>query len=202
MRVGVDFDNTIVCYDQIFYKVARERALVPAEVAANKGSVRDYLRRCGREDDWTELQGYIYGSRMAEAAPFSGVLDFFALCRERRVGVNVISHRTRYPFRGPRYDLHQAARDWLESQGFYDRLTAEQVYFGLTKADKLERIARAGCTCFIDDLPEFLGEPGFPGGVKTILFDPNGSYPAERRFIRAASWAGISEIIFCEKSKG
>jgi len=29
--IGVDFDNTIVCYDALFHRVARERGLAPAE---------------------------------------------------------------------------------------------------------------------------------------------------------------------------
>jgi hypothetical protein len=34
------------------------------------------LRALGKEDVWTELQGYVYGARMAEAEAYPGVLDF------------------------------------------------------------------------------------------------------------------------------
>ena len=54
MRIGIDFDNTIVSYDALFHKVAREAGLVPESVAATKVAVRDYLREIGREDDWTK----------------------------------------------------------------------------------------------------------------------------------------------------
>ena len=109
MRVGVDFDNTIVCYDDVFHRVAVEWGLIPAEIAASKGAVRDYLRAEGREDTWIEVQGYVYGNRFREAPPFPGVTEFFNRCEEQAVPISIISHRTRYPFAGPRYDLHEAA---------------------------------------------------------------------------------------------
>ena len=32
MLVGVDFDNTIICYDALFHRVAEEQGLLPAGV--------------------------------------------------------------------------------------------------------------------------------------------------------------------------
>ena len=49
MLVGLDFDNTIVCYDRLFHRLARERGLIPEHVPATKGAVRDHLRNVGRE---------------------------------------------------------------------------------------------------------------------------------------------------------
>ena len=195
----MDFDNTIVCYDQLFHRVAVEQGLIPPEVPASKGQVRDYLRRCGQEDAWTRLQGYVYGARMQEAPPFPGVLEFFTRCKQRGVTVCIISHKTRYPYLGPKYDLHQAAREWLESHGFFDPtrigLSQDQAYFEVTKQAKLARIARVGCTHFIDDLPEFLAEPEFPAGVERILYDPNGNYKKDNRFPSISSWEDIEEAI-------
>jgi len=51
MVLGVDFDNTIVRYDDLFHRVAVERGLVPATVPARKNDVRDFLRQQGRERD-------------------------------------------------------------------------------------------------------------------------------------------------------
>jgi hypothetical protein len=45
MRIGIDFDNTIVSYDALFFKVAREQDAVPADTPVNKVAVRDYLRK-------------------------------------------------------------------------------------------------------------------------------------------------------------
>lgn len=204
MLIGVDFDNTIVCYDQVFHLVAVEQGLIPPEVPVSKGEVRDYLRQYGREDDWTELQGYVYAVRMQDATPFPCALECLARLVKHGIMVCIISHKTRYPYMGPKYDLHQSAQQWLEQQGFFDParigLSSGQVYFELTKQEKLDRIAKVGCTHFIDDLPEFLAEPGFPAGVERILFDPNKNHPTDHRFRRITSWMEIEEIIIPQRN--
>ena len=72
MHIGVDFDNTIVCYDALFHRVALELGLIPPDLPPSKFAVRGHLQRAGREEAWIELQGRVYGGRMAEAAPFPG----------------------------------------------------------------------------------------------------------------------------------
>jgi hypothetical protein len=163
--------------------------------------VRDYLRQTGREDAWIELQGYVYGARMHDALPFPGVSEFFMRCVRRDVTLCIISHKTRYPFRGRMYDLHRAAHEWLERYGFYDPaqigLSPDQVYFELTNQGKLDRIALGGCNYFIDDLPEFLAEPGFPAGVERILFDPNDTYQTNHQIHRITSWVEVEGFFIC-----
>ena len=116
MIIGIDFDNTITCYDRLFYRLAMERDLIPAALPAQKEAIRDYLRTQGLEDVWTELQGLAYGLRIGEAEPFPGVERFFSDCRNSGVAVIVISHKTRLPVRGPQVDLQQAACSWLSAQ--------------------------------------------------------------------------------------
>lgn len=200
MRIGIDFDNTIACYDLVFHRVALERGLIPAEVSVAKDEVRDYLRGCDKEDAWTKLQGYVYGVCIQNVSPFPGVLEFLARCKQQGSAIYIISHKTRYPLLGPRYDLHQAAYEWLANHNFCDPartgLTPRQLYFELTKQGKLERVAQVGCTHFIDDLPEFLAEPDFPTNVERILFDPNNQHTTGQSFQRAISWQEIETITF------
>lgn len=194
MRLGIDFDNTIVCYNGVFHAMAVRRGLIPPEVGTGKDEVRDYLRAVGREDDWTELQGEVYGAGMGLAQPWPGVIAFFRTAVTRGIPVFIVSHKTRHPFRGPRYDLHASARDWLVGHGFFDDvgLVPEAVSFELTKQDKLARIATLGCSHFVDDLPEFLEEPGFPSGVTRILFDPAAAHRGNANHVRRETWAAIA----------
>ena len=199
MHIGIDFDNTIVCYDELFHRVCLEKGLITPDVPVNKSDVRNYLRRIGRENDWTEMQGYVYGARMSEASAYPGVLEFLTACRRRAVTVSVISHKTRHPFLGPQYDLHESAQNWLKQQGIFDEggigLPRKNVFFELTKEAKLDRIRAGGVSHFIDDLPEFLAAPGFPGNVRRILFDPNELYAEEKQFTRATSWPEIQKLL-------
>ncbi len=197
--IGIDFDNTIVCYDEVFGRVAVEQGLVPPHVATSKTAIRDHLRALGQEDRWTELQGTIYGPRMMDAPPFPGVVEFFAACRAAGVPVAIVSHRTRFPYLGERHDLHAAARDWLERHGFHDPvgigLPVERVFFEETKEAKLARIAAVGCTHFIDDLPELLSHPLFPANVRRILFDPRGQHAWPTGIDVAASWPHLRSLL-------
>ena len=76
MRIGIDFDNTIACYDGVFHQAALERGLIPADLGRDKNTVRDHLNGSGRKDDFTELQGYVYGARMELVSPYPGFAEF------------------------------------------------------------------------------------------------------------------------------
>jgi hypothetical protein len=194
MRVGVDFDNTIVRYDDVFRRVAAEQDLIPPTLRPGKQAVRDYLRAQGKEEDWIRLQGAVYGPGMTHATPFEGVFESFAALKAAGAEVFVISHRTRYPFRGPQHDLHAAANDWLRTTGHVGDLDRDRIFFETTKEAKLARIRACACTHFIDDLPEFLTLADFPPGVERILFDPVGQASAcEKVDIALASWHAIRE---------
>jgi hypothetical protein len=199
MRIGIDFDNTIVCYDDAFHRAARERGLIPADVPSTKGGVRDYLRREGREDAWTELQGYIYGARMDLASEFPGVRAFMRAATESGCEIRIVSHKTLHPYRGEKHNLHRAALDWLTDNGFFDDsalgLDRGKVYLELTKDAKLARIGKLGCASFIDDLPELLGEPAFPASVQRVLFDPNDALPDAPLYRRARSWSEVAGLL-------
>jgi hypothetical protein len=195
MIVGLDFDNTIVSYDEVFHRVAVEGGHVPAELPVRKEAVRDFLRNAGAEDLWTEMQGVVYGSRMGEARPFDGALETITSIKAAGHRVVIVSHKTRYPFLGERHDLHAAARRWLEVMGFFDpqglAFQDTDVFFEPTKEDKLERIDRESCTHFVDDLPEILTHPLFPSGVARLLFVP-GSASNHADLTTASKWSEIS----------
>lgn len=197
--IGIDFDNTIVCYDDVFYQIAVSEGVIPVTTGRSKGAVRGWLRAAGREDEWTALQGLVYGARIHLAPAFPGCLDFLRRCRAADVPVAVVSHKTRHPFAGPPHDLHAAARGWLERQGVFDDpalgLDPERVFFEPAKAGKLARIAALSCTAFIDDLPEFLSEPGFPPGVRRIHFDPHATGDTPAACERAGHWDTVAALL-------
>jgi len=197
--IGVDFDNTIVCCDDVFYVEASNRGLLAPDIPNSKEKVRNYLRACGKETAWTELQGYVYGVLVRQAAAFPGVKEFFLGCLRRGLRIAIISHKTRHPVLGPPYDLHGAAHESLKRNGFYDPdgigMTPADVFFEPSKEDKLKRIAHVGCTHFIDDLPEFLTDPRFPERVEKILFDPNSYHSECDQYRRTTSWVEIGQCV-------
>ncbi len=199
MIIGLDFDNTIVAYDSLFHRVALELEVIPADLPVNKTAVRDHLRATGRENIWTEMQGTVYGSRIGEARLFDGVIEFLLLCKERGIPVRIVSHKTKFPFLGERHDLHAAARGWLHDQGVIDPAVTgigdAEVFFELTKTEKLARIAALGCTHFIDDLPELLEDRSFPAATARILFDPQNIHPTSLALQKVNSWSSLQNLL-------
>lgn len=203
MRIGLDFDNTIACYDGVFHAAGVERGLIPAEVGADKTSVRDWLRARDRDPDFTELQGYVYGPGMKHVKCYPGLIDFLKRARTEGHELFVVSHKTKAPFAGPPYDLHESARAFLgvqklvhETEGL---IPAGNVFFELTKEEKIARVAALGLDVFVDDLPEILAMEGFPERTRAILFDPEGHYPGGawkgRTFETFADWPSISSTV-------
>jgi hypothetical protein len=195
MRIGIDFDNTIACYDGVFHAAALERGLIPAGLDRDKNSVRDYLNGTGKASAFTELQGHVYGARMDLASPYPGFSGFVATAREAGHDLFIVSHKTRHPILGPKHDLHAAARGFLASQGLIGddagQIEPSRVFFELTKEAKVQRIATLSCDAFIDDLPEIFGQPGFPEATRRILFDPIDQF-RDIKFDSCSSWAEIA----------
>ena len=200
MHVGLDFDNTIVTYDRLFHRAALERGLIAPGVPAHKREVRDAIRlRSGGENAWTELQGVVYGTRMAEAEPAPGVEAFLLACAAAGVRVSIISHKTEYPAIGERVNLREAARAWIAARGLAVRhgIDPADVIFLGTLAEKLAAIADRACTHFVDDLVEVLGHPAFPPGVERLLYaPPGGATPAG--VIAFETWDAIGRYLFGE----
>ena len=88
MMLGLDFDNTIIRYDELFHKVALEKKRVPGSLPADKNAIRNYLYRQHLEDEWTRVQGEVYGARINEARPFDGMLETLRSFKEANINFN------------------------------------------------------------------------------------------------------------------
>jgi hypothetical protein len=197
MRIGIDFDNTIACYDGVFHAAALERGLIPADLARDKNSVRDHLNGSGRKDDFTELQGHVYGARMDLVEPYPGFADFIRAAQDRGHELFIVSHKTRHPILGPKHDMHAAARGFLLDRGLIGedraKIDPAKVFFELSKEEKIARAAKLRVDMFVDDLPEILAMDGFPTRTRKILFDPDKQFASQRcGFDRHTSWASIT----------
>ena len=97
MIIGIDFDNTIINYENIFGELAIEKEIVPQNLAKDKNSVKDYLINRNNEDEWTILQGEVYGGEILRASFYPGVLDALNFFKKNNHKIYIISHRTKYP---------------------------------------------------------------------------------------------------------
>lgn len=201
MKVGIDFDNTLVSYDDVFLRAAIERELLPQRFTGDKTTVRDSIRLAAGDATWAKLQAEVYGRRMVEAVMIDGASDFVRACRKHGAEVYIVSHKSRTAAADPDgADLHVAASAWMERNGFFrdDGLafTRGDIFFEPTREAKCRRIAELGCSHFIDDLEEVFREPGFPPAVERFLLHRGQSPLPQGPFTALANWDAVQNVVF------
>lgn len=199
-RIGLDLDNTLISYEEVFCAYARARGLVTADFCGGKDEVRDRVRAADNgELAWQKLQGAVYGKGVAEAVLFAGAAEFLLEARAQGHEIVIVSHKTVFGHHDPdRINLRDAALAWMRDQGFFsaDRfgLSAEKVWFAATRSEKVAKIRELSLDCFVDDLPEVLEHRDFPDEVTGILFTRGAT--ATSLYPRVAShWHEIAETV-------
>lgn len=200
-RIGVDFDNTLVTYDEILRDEAFHRGWLTSATISGKQAIRDAIRqRPQGEEEWQHLQAVAYSRRISDARLMAGVEQFFAQCRQQRSHVFIISHKTEAAAADPSARLRASALSWMEVHGFFNPegfgLLRDQVYFESTRREKLQRIASLHCTHFIDDLEETFLDAAFPAQVARILYAPGGSAVPLQNIRIARTWQEITTELF------
>ena len=90
--LGLDFDNTLVRYDKLFYDLAIEKSLINKDFECDKTKIRDHLRHKGLDEQFTLLQGEVYGSKIMEAKPENGMIDCLKALKNQGIVIKIISH--------------------------------------------------------------------------------------------------------------
>lgn len=204
LKIGLDFDNTIVCYDEAIALLAERLFELPPHVLRTKRGIRDHLRACGREPEWTQFQGALYGPGMEGAKPFAEAIETMQKLVSQGHQLMIVSHRTRVPYAGPPYDLHAAARIWvsqhLQAAGLFlpkgeDATSKSTVSFLETRKAKVAKISELGCRVFVDDLPEVLEESCFPKTTVGILFAPSGERNRNASHHTISAWHQLPDLL-------
>jgi len=195
-RVGLDFDNTLIDYDLLFFKTALENELIPNIPNKSKIGVRNYLISRGAEKKFTQLQGEVYGSKIRFADKSDGVFEALKSLKNKGYVFSIVSHKTKYPIIGPKYDLHSAALNWLDKNKFMDKdgldINKENIFFEPTKEKKAERIHHIGCDFFIDDLKEILSM--INNNIIKIHYDKNKISPTYFDYPTFNHWSELDQL--------
>jgi hypothetical protein len=198
MIIGIDFDNTIIDYHNLFYDVGLSLEVLPDNVVWDKKAIRKYLIENGLEQDWIKIQGLVYGKYIRNAKVMEGFSSFSNLCYEKGWKIYIISHKTRDAIVGEKFDLHTSALLWLENNRIYGtdiRRAVAGVFFESTRSEKICRINQLGCDIMIDDLAEVLLHPDLLKDVIKILYDPDAKNILNPEYFTASGWDRICSII-------
>jgi hypothetical protein len=195
LRIGVDFDNTLISYDRVFRDLAARRGWVPRGFPASKEAVRRRLLSEDRNDlRWQRLQAEAYGPRIFDARPFAGFAPWLRQALKAGHEVFIVSHKSEASHFDPSVRLRDSARTWLKARGLAAnaapaplRLKPGHVLFTSTREEKIAQIARLRLDVFIDDLLPVLEDPRFPKKVLRLHFGRQ----APARVPALASWSGL-----------
>ncbi len=174
--IGLDLDNTIVNYDNVFHMLAIEQGLVDIHIPMTKAIIRDTIRKRHGDIAWQKLQWKAYGERMQDAVLYPFIFQALTWFSKQNIPVYVISHKTEYANIDTEKttNLRECALNFLEKQNFFSFVPREHIIFCTSRLEKCNAISDSKCTDFIDDLPEMLGDVAFPSHVHKILFCPKG----------------------------
>ncbi len=203
MKIGIDFDNTIAKYDELFVHVAALECMIDGtREDYDKVHLRDYLRsQKNGEQIWMKLQGLVYGRYMAKAEMMPGFSRFIFRCKYYGHKIYIVSHKTKYGhFDAEKVSLRSEALKWMYNRRFFDAsyfdICEDDVYFADTRKEKIKQISNLGCDYFIDDLPELFIEDSFPKSIHKILFCNNGAEIDNLNVDITSDWQGISHYMF------
>ena len=119
IKIGLDFDNTLINYDSVFYEVALSKGLITKNFAKSKLKIRDYLRSQGKDNDFSYMQGEVYGPSIHMAKESTNMISALNKLKNKNIEIIIVSHKTVKPYIGPPYNLREYAMNWLETKGFF-----------------------------------------------------------------------------------
>lgn len=198
MKIGIDFDNTIVDYTGVFYQAARQWGIVPTYIGSTKEAVKHYLIGRDQEPLWTELQGKVYGQAIQSAKPYEGCKEVLSSWKKKGVELHLISHKTRYPIIGDKLDFHLAADEWLKAQSLYELF--DSVNYCPQKSQKIQTINTKQVDYFVDDLLSVLTDVSLSPLINKIWFTQNNreDEPCSSGISLATSWQQVAQKVMAE----
>ena len=201
IRIGIDFDNTIICYDDVFCNLAKSWQLVDADYQGAKKELKDKIQALPEGDlVWQRLQGKTYGEFIHQAQLFAGCKEFISHCNAQKVALFIVSHKTEFGH----FDEKQISCALRHANGCVEQglscvilpIPEENVFFETTREEKIARIKALNCTHFIDDLVEVLCSPLFPREVQRFLFQPIVEEIQDQTIKPYSNWTDIKNAIF------
>src|SRR3990170_7267920 len=190
MHIGIDFDNTIIEYDDMYYRYGVKLNMIPDSISINKHAIRRYIKKHFGNNAWVKLQEDVYATYIAEGKKAKGLTEFLLACKSASCQVSIVSHKSRYGYFRKKINLHKAALEWLAQNGCFqfDQISVHDVHFEESLRDKILRIKKLQCTHFIDDLEKVFVHKEFPKGIAKIMYSPNSRTKSPSNVAQFKSW--------------
>jgi hypothetical protein len=156
IKVGFDFDNTIINYDNLFHKISLNKKLINKEVGKTKKEVKDFLIKNYSIGVWKNIQSEVYGKYIHLAKPNKKIIQLIKYLNNNNIEIYIISHKTKFPYVGKKINLHKISLKWINRNVLKKKIKRKNIYFETTERKKISRIKDLRITHFIDDLDKIL----------------------------------------------
>ena len=110
MIIGVDLDNTIINYNNIFRKIA-EKKINYLKNKNIKSSIKKHLQKTSK-NLWKNFKVKFMVSEFFEI--FENFKNFLNFANSKKLKVIIISHKTKYPIIGKKINIHKATLKFLK----------------------------------------------------------------------------------------
>ena len=122
MLIGIDFDNTIACYDKVFQEVAKNQQIVDKNWFGKKTELKNLISKSKNGKKlWMKIQGMVYGQYMKNADIMDGFESFLTASKILNIDICIISHKTKYGhFDKKKIDLRKEALRWIKKNKILD----------------------------------------------------------------------------------
>ena len=202
MIIGLDFDNTIVDYSNIFPDFAYKLGYLASPSPLPKENIKSIVFKLPEgEVKWGLLQAEVYSEGIVNAKIMKGFHRFIKLCRSNNISVSIVSHKTIYnKYDLKRRNLRKSAMNWIKAHNFFNNNSLcfedTQIHFEDTPLAKIKRIKQLKCTHFIDDLETILLHPNFPYNVVKILLCLDENYNNDKQLNVCRNWNDVTNYVF------
>ena len=195
MRIGFDFDNTIVDYDLVFTQIANELNLEYLD--SPKNSIKNYYEvELGQPNSWKKIQFKVYCELISKIAPSEKFITLLNWLINNSHDIFIVSHKTQnIKINNKNLNLRQPAKKWIEDN--IPTFNKERIFFESSAIAKIRKIKSLNLDFFVDDLMTILNHRQFPQITKKILF--NSSLDKLNKIYIASNWDEVKKYIIDEE---
>ena len=197
IKLGIDLDNTIISYDDLIHNLAKKK-FPKIRLSKNirlKKIIKNKIIKFYNNDQWTKLQGIIYGEKILEAKLFNNFKEGIQKLKDE-FEIFIISHKTNKAAIGKNINLRSAAKKFLKKNDISfcknELINRNKILFASTQKEKIKLIKNNGIDIFIDDLDIVL--QALPNQIKKIHFSKK-----KYKFENFYDWKKITQILLKKK---
>ena len=194
-RIGIDFDNTIAIYNDVFRKAALKNKLINKNWFGTKAELRKKIILEKNDEVWKKLQGQVYGVHMHNASPSKYLDEFILKAQILGSKIFIVSHKTEFGhYDENRIKLRDEAIRWIKKKSYLKNI---KIFFENSIPEKIERINSLKLDYFIDDLEIIINHKLIRKKTKKILFCETINSSVNKK---GHNWLQIKDLIFDKKN--